>query len=164
MRKLLRIMSIVTVVAILSIVFITFAHAAAKEIGKDGRFIAYDNGTVLDTKTKLIWAAKDNGTDINWVDAKAYCESYKAGGYADWRIPTKEELAGLFDKSKSYESEKGGTVYLTKLIHLTARLTWTSTEAAFNFYFGKPFVTGNAFKRNEASWSGWRVLPVRLAK
>ncbi len=31
----------------------------AKEIGRDGNFIAYDNGTVLDTKTGLMWAAQD---------------------------------------------------------------------------------------------------------
>jgi len=40
---------------------------ARKEIGKDGRFIAYDDGTVLDTRTNLMWAAKDNGSNINWV-------------------------------------------------------------------------------------------------
>jgi len=28
----------------------------AGEIGRDGRFIAYDNGTVLDTETGLMWA------------------------------------------------------------------------------------------------------------
>jgi hypothetical protein len=30
----------------------------------DNRFIAYDNGTVLDTETNLMWAANDNGSDI----------------------------------------------------------------------------------------------------
>ncbi len=39
--------------------------SAANEIKRDGRFIAYDNGTVLDTSTNLMWAAKDNGEDIN---------------------------------------------------------------------------------------------------
>jgi len=35
------------------------------ETGRDGRFIAYSNGTVLDTRTNLMWAAKDNGSNIN---------------------------------------------------------------------------------------------------
>src|SRR5450759_5881470 len=43
----------------------TAEHATTGETVRDGRFIAYDNGTVLDTRTKLMWAAKDNGSDIN---------------------------------------------------------------------------------------------------
>jgi len=49
------------------------------EIGKDGRFIAYAEGTVGDTRTGLMWAAKDNGADINWQHAKSYCENYRGG-------------------------------------------------------------------------------------
>ena len=37
------------------------------EKGRDGRFVAYDNGTVLDTSTNLMWASKDNGNNINWA-------------------------------------------------------------------------------------------------
>ena len=42
--------------------------STGSEIGRDGRFIAYNNGTVLDTRTNLMWAAKDNGSDINWAE------------------------------------------------------------------------------------------------
>jgi len=77
-----------------------------KEIGKDGRFTAYDDGTVLDTRTGLMWAAKDNGADINWPNAKRYCENYRGGGYTDWRMPTQDELAGLYDSSKSYKASQ----------------------------------------------------------
>jgi hypothetical protein len=41
----------------------------ATEIGRDVRFIAYDDGTVLDTRTGLMWAAQDNGRNIEWADA-----------------------------------------------------------------------------------------------
>ena len=37
----------------------------ARERARDGRFIAYDDGTVLDTRTNLMWAAKDKDNDIN---------------------------------------------------------------------------------------------------
>lgn len=43
---------------------------SSKEISRDGRFIAYDNVTVLDTRTNLMWAAKDNGGNINWANAR----------------------------------------------------------------------------------------------
>jgi hypothetical protein len=75
--------------------------STAKEIRRDGRFIAYNDGTVLDTITNLMWAAKDNGSNINWADAKNYCEDYRGGGYTDWRMPTQDELAGLYDTGKS---------------------------------------------------------------
>jgi hypothetical protein len=69
----------------------------AGESARDGRFIAYDNGTVSDTRTGLMWAAKDNGSKINWANAKSYCENYRGGGYTDWRMPTQDELAELYD-------------------------------------------------------------------
>ena len=59
------------------------AFGSAKEIESDGRFVAYDNGTVKDTKTGLMWASKDNGKGINWKGAKLYCEHYRGGGYTD---------------------------------------------------------------------------------
>jgi hypothetical protein len=49
--------------------------STATEIKREGRFIAYSNWTVLDTHTDLMWAAKDNGYNINWSDAKSYCEN-----------------------------------------------------------------------------------------
>ena len=58
-----------------------------KEIAREGRFIAYGNGTVLDTKTGLMWAAKDDGKGMDEQDARAYFENYRAGGYTDWRMP-----------------------------------------------------------------------------
>lgn len=36
------------------------------------RFVNNGDGTVTDTKTGLVWAAKDNGEHINWTDARSY--------------------------------------------------------------------------------------------
>jgi hypothetical protein len=101
--------------------------STANEISRDGRFIAYDNGTVLDTSTNLMWAAKDNGRDVNWSDAKSYCENYRGGGYSDWRMPTLEELAGLYDSRKSRPGACN-TAYninvATELIDITCFWVW----------------------------------------
>lgn len=61
------------------------------------RFMDAKEGVVLDTKTDLMWAARDNGSTINWYGAKSYCEGYKGSGYADWRMPTQNELAGMYE-------------------------------------------------------------------
>lgn len=137
---------------------------ARKEIARDGRFIVYDDGTVLDSKTNLMWAVKDNGDDINWHKAKSYCENYPASGYTDWRMPTQDELTGLYDGGKSYKVlQRHYNVHLTEMILLTASCLWASDtrnseSAYFDFMHGKLFWTGQSYSK------GYRVLPVRAGK
>jgi hypothetical protein len=130
-----------------------------KEIGKDGRFIAYDDGTVLDTNTNLMWAAKDNRADIDWQDAKRYCENYRGSGYTDWRMPTQDELAGLYNRS--VDGHNG--YHLTTLLTLTACCPWASEkmgpESAI-FYFD----LGNRYWTPLSIGSNRRALPVRSGK
>jgi len=139
-------------------------YAQAGDRDRDSRFIAYDNGTVLDTKTGLMWAGKDNGTDITWEDAKQYCSDFRGGGYTDWRLPTLDELEGLYDRRKTgYQPEcvsLNWKVYLTRFINLSCIWLRASDRSktsvgSFNFhagyrYFGFP---------SDALRS--RVLPVR---
>ncbi len=138
----------------------------AKEIVKDGNFIAYDNGTVLDKGKKLMWAAKDSGSDVNWSNAKKYCESYRGGGYTDWRLPTQNELVGLYDAAKSYKSDCGYDVHLTNLIHLTCFFLWASntfeSEAA-SVYIGADYDAGT-FMVKQSTVKNYRALPVRSVK
>ena len=49
-----------------------------------------------------MWASRDNGRNINWQDAKNYCDNYRGGHYTGWRMPTQDELAGLYDNGKTY--------------------------------------------------------------
>ncbi len=135
-----------------------------RETGKDGRFIAYDNGTVLDTWTNLTWAAHDNGSDIDWYNAKSYCENYRGGGYTDWRMPTQDELAGLYDTANIYMSHCRNPVYLTELIHLTCSSVWASETrdpdaATFYFDFGERFWAPQSYET-----INYRALPVRSGK
>lgn len=60
------------------------------------QFQVNSHGTVTDTSTKLMWAARDNQQNITWAGAIDYCEKYSAGGYNDWRMPKQTELAALF--------------------------------------------------------------------
>jgi hypothetical protein len=144
----------------------------AGEKARDGRFVAYDNGTVVDTRTNLMWAAKDNGADIDWSGAKSYCDNYRGGDYTDWRMPTWGELADLYDDGKSYTTrfkkrlffDSGYTVHLTELIQLSAPYCWASgtrNSEAPGFYF--------SFEKHYAPLVGGgsgdlRALPVRSGK
>ena len=141
------------------------SDVSAKEIKRDGRFIAYANGTVKDTKTGLMWAAKDNGKSINWKNAKRYCENYRGGGYTDWRMPTQDELAGLYDESESYQAtQRDYNVHLTKLIELSTGVPWaseTSGSDAASFFFndGRRYWS---YQSNSSYLA--RALPVRSGK
>jgi len=128
-----------------------------KEIGRDNRYIAYDKGLVKDTKTGLIWADRDNGSDITWGGAKSYCKNYKAAGYADWRMPTQDEVAGLYDRTK--KNRLGYAV--TELINITACCPWASETrgaeaASFSFYSGSRY-----WLDQSSSYHNRRALPVR---
>lgn len=145
-------------------------QSARKEIqtekARDDRFIAYDNGTVLDTSTTLMWAAKDNGRDSNWAKAKSYCEKYLGGGYTDWRMPTQDELEGLYDTDE-FRPAACDTSYpihvATKLIDITCRAIWASETRgsdAANFGFG----TGSRYWHLQSFGGFTRALPVRSGK
>ena len=49
----------------------------------------------------------DSGSNINRDDAERYCGQYRGGGYTDWRMPTQNELAALYDTGKIYMSNCG---------------------------------------------------------
>jgi len=158
MKKSLGTMVAIMVVAILLGVFITARDSTAGGTGRDSRFTAYDNGTVLDTKTNLMWAAKDNGSNINWTDAKSYCENYRGGGYTDWRMPTKNELKGLYN-----DSIFGNNGYhLTKLIKLSGSFVWSSEMIGSNT-FVTSFLYGLAYEEPSSNTRRNRTLPVRSA-
>jgi hypothetical protein len=53
--------------------------------------------TWTDPATGLMWASRDNGSDVDWNQADAYCSKLQLAGYKDWRLPTIEELEGIFD-------------------------------------------------------------------
>lgn len=129
---------------------------------KESRFIDHGNGTITDTKTGLMWAARDNGESIHWPKAKKYCEDFFLGGYRDWRLPTTAELAGLYDNNKRYKALGRFPVNLTELIGISDCSTWTSDSrgaesADFDFCNGKQgWWDRNYFVKP--------VLPVRSAK
>lgn len=146
-----------------------------RETGRDGRFIAYADGTVLDTRTNLMWAARDNGFSIDWYAAKSYCENYRVGGYTDWRMPTLDELEGLCDANKSrpmecYRSQSIQSIHVaTELIDITCWALWASetrgSDDAYVLNFGemrREFHRGWVPRSKQVQPN--RALPVRSGK
>jgi Protein of unknown function (DUF1566) len=126
---------LITILMILVAILLLASNTVmSAEINKDERFVSYDDGTVLDTKTNLMWAAKDNGSDITWADAVSFAQNYRSGGYSDWRLPTADELIGLYDESKHRKVPcmRAGVHVATELIDLTCIAMWTSESDESN--------------------------------
>jgi hypothetical protein len=115
--------------------------------------------TWTDPAPKLIWAGQDNGSDVNWNQAYNYCQSLRLGGYSIWRLPTIDELAGIYDQTQNVNGwhVKGG-------IKLSGE-PWSGTVGrvdgepseplSFNFIYGKRLSTALYFSY------GFRALCVR---
>ncbi len=130
------------------------------------RFQSLGDGTILDTQTGLQWAASDNGSDIDWPSAKRYADNLTLGGHSDWRLPTQDELYGLYDESNpartvACEWSQKSPPHVPPGFRFTCTLYWASetrgSEAAYvDFHIGFRY-----FFRQDGSGSN-RVLPVRL--
>ncbi len=112
-------------------------------VKQDSRYVAYENGTVVDSKTGLMWTQRDNGENLNWRNAKKQCENLRIGGYTDWRLPTLSELKTLFspDSPSVQKCNQKYPIYLTKMIDLSCGSIWAadtreSAAAFFNFTSG----------------------------
>ena len=86
-----------------------------------------------------MWARTDNGTDIDWPSADAYCEKLPLAGYSDWRLPTIDELETLYDPNVDARYK------IRSPFKLTACCPWSSDKEGsdsawhFNFPYGKRY-------------------------
>ncbi len=135
-----------------------------KVVERDGYFTKLENGVVLDKKTGLMWAAKDNGQNITWHDAKKYCESYRGGGFTDWRMPTQKELLTLYDGNASNRDTACGysVKTATDLIQTTCSWFWASDVKDSGSSVGRVSLSGGNDNFGPPSDSlNARFLPVR---
>jgi hypothetical protein len=72
-----------------------------------------DPGVFEAPQTHLVWTRSDNGEDVDWDGANAYCQALMIGTSADWRLPTETELEALYD-GKFYDQPRN-TLWKIKL-------------------------------------------------
>jgi hypothetical protein len=78
---------------LLLVLFIAASHARAQnQTPANVALVGW-----IDPDTGLNWTKADNGTNVNWNQANAYCTNLRLGGYSDWRLPTIDELQGIYD-------------------------------------------------------------------
>ena len=105
---------------------------------------------VSDETTGLQWQddAVVKTTTMNWTSAIDYCENTLVlGGYTDWRLPNKNEMLSIDDRSR-YDPAIDDRVFInTASNSFWSSYYWSSTTIASNsdyawvvyFYYGHPY-------------------------
>lgn len=57
----------------------------------EGRFVDNGDGTVTDTRRKIMWQKGDNAKEVTFEEAQEYCKTLRLGGHSDWRLPNPDE-------------------------------------------------------------------------
>ncbi len=105
-----------------------------------GRFVANKNATVTDTRTGLMWCAIDSLADLggctDYDNAVRYVENLKTGGYTDWRIPTANELAGIYKNPPFFPASSAKWFWTSDIIwhgwNKKAHIVTSERETAWN--------------------------------
>ncbi len=100
----------------------------------DQRFWDYGDGTVLDTKTNLMWMKLDywqvEKKWVNWYTANEFAQrmnNKKFAGHTDWRLPKPEEARVLYDRRKRNMDKDGDKIFIDTIFPKGAGWgTWTS--------------------------------------
>ena len=130
------------------------------------RLVDNNDGTVTDTATDLMWTKKDNGKEINWYDAKEYCEDLELAGHKDWRLPTLNDLKTLYDpkatNSTPHYYDYPTDLHIPELFELTSDHVWSSTLLDSSQACCLRFTYGDRNCFRLTSYDRKRVLAVRI--
>ena len=102
----------------------------------DRRFLDFGDGTILDTRSNLMWMKLDywqiEKKWVNWYTANEFAQrmnNKKFAGYDDWRLPTPKEGLMLYNRRKRNIDKDGDKVFIDRIFPKGGGWgTWTSSE------------------------------------
>jgi hypothetical protein len=103
-------------------------------MSQQNRFQDNSSGIITDTKYKKCWLPKDSWGDLgqwrNFDEARSYVQTMNqvyAGGFSDWRLPTREEAENLYEPELSQKDWDDEVVHIDPLfVTRCAHFMWTS--------------------------------------
>ena len=115
-----------------------------------------DNGsTVTDSITGLMWQKVDSGTQYNWYQATGIfdatynnlatnvCGSLSIGGYSDWRLPSRRELASIINYGQfpegpdnAYFQWSGPDYWTSSETVVSSGVAWGASGGRITYGFG----------------------------
>jgi len=127
------------------------------DVGKseNPRFRDNEDGTVTDFEMKLVWTREDSLQRvkkwINWDKAGEYIQALnksRLGGYSDWRLPTRKELASLYDESQTVPWNYYWTkndLHIDPIFGNSHCCYWTGEELNKDMAWGFNYIRGKAY-------------------
>jgi hypothetical protein len=114
--------------------------------------------TWKDPATGLVWTKKDSGATVSWNDAAAYCQNLRLVGYNDWRLPTMDELQGIYDATVNVQSRdfagRPGIDHIKGELQLSDSPWSSSPSAVSGQMMAFAFSNGNHLNRRPQSHQG----------
>ncbi len=103
----------------------------------------------------LMWQ-NPAGASGNWYEAMDYCDNLIWGGYDDWRLPTKDELASLLLD----DPDPGTGCYIDRSYFGPCSRFWSSSSNAYNTYYAwyVDFYSGSVNDSNKTNGSSARCV------
>jgi Protein of unknown function (DUF1566) len=134
-------------------------------------------GYWIDPSTSLMWTGHDNLQPYTYWDAPRHCRDLRLAHYSDWRLPTIDELQGIYDKNTAAPGENPRTHWHEPepwVFHVKGGLFLTGDQLSSTsendgsgsipeYVWGFDFKSGSRFKDKPDRHVNMRVLCVRHA-
>lgn len=130
------------------------------------RWQAQDSDTVRDSELALQWTRSDNGADIDWSQASAYCAALKLDG-GGWTLPSTKQLLELVDHEQAGRSPCGSYLGTTvqcavpAVFSLSGPFFWSKEPFAEHEAYGAFLATGTRLRYIRSARFNNRALCVR---
>ena len=107
----------------------------------------------VDPETRLMWTAKDSGSDVNWTRANTYCKGMTLGNMSGWRLASLDELKSLLHRSIAKNDK------IKMQMQLPGNWVWSSTDR--NRFFARALFFPDGTSGPQDLSFALRVLCVR---
>ena len=111
-----------------AMVIVLPAHRASAdshdEVSGEGRWADLGNAVLKDGRNGLEWTKNDNGADVDWNEAKSYCDGLRSG----WRLPSLQELKAIFVPTAGGARCAEALCKVSSQFILTGAWFWSATQ------------------------------------
>lgn len=170
--KAVKLISIVLIALFLLTGIVSSNGFAVPVESGDKRYLDNGDGTITDTKTKLMWMKADSylhsGHWLNWFEAHDYIKKLNDEGFAqyiDWQLPSTNQLKTLYepDKINGFQAESEMRIHTDPIFEKNGSGSlWSLEENGRHNAFGVVFNTGAVFNSNKKSKSRKATRAVRI--
>jgi hypothetical protein len=139
--------------------------AVALALQNANRFALVGNGSLIDTKTNLMWTTRV-GPAAAYGAAQRQVQTLRLGNYTNWRLPTPDELKRLL-ADEGYDFARSSGMFAAEKGRGGVDQVWTSESRLRFWFFGREVtclsVHTGGFARRKPADTGIAALAVRSA-